>query len=142
MITKIRLAIGAAVGAIILGLCIALWFEKQESDELREEKAALEVRLDEAVRIGNQNAERAKRIVEEMERNAELVREEIQRERARSKQLDKILMEIRRAPASHDGPVAPVLRDTFRRLRETAAPRADERGAGEVPPAGGTPLVR
>lgn len=102
-----------------LGFAWKSWEAGFLARDLAAERAAL-AQMTEQRDEWQQSAERTERelkSVERQRREAEAAVQALQEELAeQAESYDALRQRIRRAPASEDGPVAPVLRDTLERL--------------------------
>lgn len=107
-----------APAALLLGIGLAasVWGNLRQAESLGAERQALA----DAVALAEHNATQALALSAAWMESDERLARQMGREAARLKTLNKRLEEIRRAPATDDGPVAPVLHSTLERLYQFA----------------------
>lgn len=115
------LLIGAIVITTVGG---GYWYVSNLQDEnaaLEEANSILRAELFQAIDAAEQNRMEVERVKEESLRQIRSVKKERDRMIKRAKRFQSLLGEIRHAPESDDGPVAPVLGNTLDRLRNEHA---------------------
>lgn len=113
---KIGLALAGGLLASLIGLGLAIW----QWQEAREDVGRLEAELNQAIAVAEVNRKALHAAQETARRQSQRALEDQERMEALVRDQLEIINEIAN---SEDAPSAPVLRDTFERLRERAQGR-------------------